>query len=130
MNNEDCFFHDVEAETREEAIKDLIARFLDDKDDCPMTSIREIILMAMDWAWRHPKWVSVEDGLPPKAELGPCSMPVLTFSKEGFADVQRYHYGDQRWLYSQALWWMPFVHPGWQKRMEEYRERIKKGGKK
>lgn len=69
------------------------------------------------WADQHPHWISVEDELPPRWETNPnVSVPVITFGTFGesgipFVELQRYHFGDGRWLYGKPTHWMPFQFP-------------------
>lgn len=69
------------------------------------------------WADAHPHWINVEDELPPRWKTNPnVSVPVITFGTLGessipFVELQRYHFGDGRWLYGKATHWMPFQYP-------------------
>lgn len=68
------------------------------------------------WADSHPHWISVEEELPPRWETNPnVSVQVITCkyvdSELQDIDLQRYHFGDDRWLYGDATHWMPFQFP-------------------
>ena len=62
------------------------------------------------------RWISVKDELPPRFELNPnVSVSVITYGFLGdshpVVELNHYHFGDGRWLYSEATHWMPFEHP-------------------
>ena len=66
--------------------------------------------VGMKFADEHPHWISVEEELPPRWETNPnVSVPVITFGT--LVELQRYHFGDGRWLYDKATHWMPFQFP-------------------
>lgn len=88
---------------------------------CNMPSLDDLIIRAFEdgarWADYNPHWISVEDELPPRSELNEnISDAVITFGyyDDGLhflVELNRYHYKDGQWLYSQAKYWMPFQHP-------------------
>lgn len=73
--------------------------------------------ICIKWGQQHPHWISVDDELPPRSELNEnISDAVITFGyyDDGLhflVELNRYHYKDGQWLYSQAKYWMPFQHP-------------------
>lgn len=74
-------------------------------------------MLGVEWANEQPQWISVKDQLPPRSELNEnISDAVITFGyyDDGLhflVELNRYHYKDGKWLYSQAKYWMPFQHP-------------------
>ena len=78
---------------------------------------RTDFIAGAEWADSHPHWISVKDELPPRSELNEnISDAVITFGyyDDGLhflVELNRYHYKDGQWLYSQAKYWMPFQHP-------------------
>lgn len=89
--------------------------------DCPYINTSligfDFFIKGAEWADSHPHWISVEDELPPRSELNEnISDAVITFGyyDDGLhflVELNRYHYKDGQWLYSQAKYWMPFQHP-------------------
>ena len=95
-----CYAHD-ELKDNHAPVEDIVAAAL---------------LDGIDYAEQH-QWISVEDELPPRWETNPnVSVPVITFGTLGessipFVELQRYHFGDGRWLYGKTTHWMPFQYP-------------------
>ena len=73
-------------------------------------------MMGAKWADSHPYWISVDKEMPSRWETNPnVSDTVITYGFIGdthpIVELNRYHFGDKRWFYSQATHWMPFEHP-------------------
>lgn len=105
--------------TREEEIlrasSELQWGFVDGTND--MEFFDTAFVMGARWADDHPHWISAEQMLPPRSELNEkISEAVITFAYYGdgphfLVELNRYHYGDGQWLYSNAKYWMPFRFP-------------------
>ena len=104
--------------TREEEIRQVAEKFAETK--LTTTAQQQCLYdfkMGAEWADSHPYWISVEDALPPRSELNEkISEAVITFAYYGdgphfLVELNRYHYGDGQWLYSNAKYWMPFRFP-------------------
>ena len=103
-------------EEREEEIVKAAEKILEG-DPRYMTTREIAFVLGAHWADSHPHWISVEDELPPRWETNPnVSVPVITFGTLGESsipcvDLQRYHFGEGKWQYSNATHWMPFQYP-------------------
>ena len=84
-----------------------------------LAALRAAYLAGADYALDiyESHWISVDDELPPRWEDNPnISESVITFGYIGDSSIpcvelQRYHFGDGRWMYSQATHWMLFQYP-------------------
>lgn len=101
--------------TRKEQIKEIAQKEMSKYPNFCITA--PAFRMGAEWADAHSHWISVEDELPPRSELNEnISDAVITFGyyDDGLhflVELNRYHYKDGQWLYSQAKYWMPFQHP-------------------
>lgn len=95
--------------TREEKKEELIGLF-----STGTMYISEVIDECFDFAL--PKWISVEDEMPPRWETNPnVSVLVITckFVNRELQDIdlQRYVFGESKWQYGDATHWMHFQFP-------------------
>lgn len=107
--------------TRKEEIKNIALCYAHDELKDNHSVVEDVVVAAFmdgaNYADAHPHWISVEEELPPRWETNPnVSAPVITFCTLGetsipFVELQRYHFGDGRWLYGKATHWMPFQFP-------------------
>lgn len=104
--------------TREQEIKEMAkikaSHITSDKD--MQVAFADALRSGAEWADSHLHWISVEEELPPRWETNPnVSVQVITCkyvdSELQDIDLQRYHFGDDRWLYGDATHWMPFQFP-------------------
>lgn len=94
--------------------KELIDQFCKFRGKC---TTDDVVALRFAYEMLTAKWISVENELPSRSILNNnLSVPVITLAYEDdgchyYVELNRYHYRDGRWLYSQAKYWMPFWHP-------------------
>ena len=78
------------------------------------TEIMQALAFALRWTDAHPRWISVEDELPPKQPNREQSKNVLVRTNSGRTKIEYYDYGNdviKEWWEYNITHWMPLPQP-------------------